>query len=204
MRHWLQMAETFRGAVLVPVLAMAAFCQQAPKETGIATEWDTRSNMAALLAHVKQLEPLVKQINPQPWVAKGATETYVKQLDSSLGSLQNLIGATERLAKEPDKLQAALDTFFRMERVEILLASLKEGARKYQSGALADQLTKLLAENSVHRDRLRQHLMDLAAAREQEFRIADEEAQRCRGILSRQSLTETKPESRRNRRLERR
>jgi hypothetical protein len=43
------------------------------------------------------------------------------------------------------------------------------------------------AENSANRDKLRQYITDLAAAKEQEFDVADKEAQRCRGMLTKQT-----------------
>ena len=61
---------------------------------------------------------------------------------------------------------------------------LVEGARKHQSPALADQMQTVISENSTNRDQLRQYMQDLAAQKEQEFKIADSEAQRCRGAWS--------------------
>lgn len=43
-----------------------------------------------------------------------------------------------------------------------------------------------IAENTANRERLQRYILELAAAREQEFRVADAEAQRCRQSLSRQ------------------
>jgi hypothetical protein len=44
----------------------------------------------------------------------------------------------------------------------------------------------IVSENSTNRDQLRQYMQDLAAQKEQEFKIADTEAQRCRGSLVQQ------------------
>jgi hypothetical protein len=171
--------------LLVPLIAAGAvFPQQTPGVAGISPEWDVKVNMATLAADVKRLEPLLEQVKAADWREKGAPEAYIRQLRSSRASLENLILATAALANDPDRLTTALDAFFRMEKMEILIESLKEGVRKYQSSELADQLTELLASNSIHRDRLRQHIVDLAAAREQELKLMDQEAQRCRSQLS--------------------
>jgi hypothetical protein len=45
-------------------------------------------------------------------------------------------------------------------------------------------LIGVAAENSANRDKLRQYITDLAATKEQEFEVADREAQRCRGTLN--------------------
>lgn len=169
------------------------------QDGGVAPEWDVRSNMAALTADIGKLQPLLAEMQPRDWVNKGAPAAYVKQHESAAASMQHLAAATGKLAAEPDRLTAALDAFFRMEKMELLLASLKEGARRYQSPALADRVTAAIAANSVHRDRLRQHVAELAATREQEFEIVDREAQRCRGVLSRQGASAPAADSRRNR-----
>jgi hypothetical protein len=117
----------------------------------------------------------------------------VKQLDSARASARSLVAATSLLAQQPEKLPVALDAFFQMERMELLLTSLRDGIRKYQSGDLADHLNQAFAKDVVHRDRLRQHIRDLASLREQEFQIANEEAQRCRGMLTRQTAPEPRP-----------
>jgi hypothetical protein len=165
------------------LFASAGFAQQS---AGTSPEWDVRANMAALATEVQRLEPLLKQVKPAEWVQRGGPEAYIRQLKSSQASVQILVAATSALAKDPDRLPTAFNAYFQMERMEMLVGSLKEGVRRYQSAEIANELTTMLGASSVHRDRLRQHITDLAAAREQDFRIADDEAQRCRSSLSRQ------------------
>ena len=81
-------------------------------------------------------------------------------------------------------MTAVLDTFFRMESVDAMLRSVVAGIRKYQNPAVAELLAGLIADTSTDRDKLRQYLVDLAADREQQFRVMDQEAQRCRSALS--------------------
>jgi hypothetical protein len=47
-------------------------------------------------------------------------------------------------------------------------------------------MISVMAANGSNRDQLRQYISDLSQTREQEFKIADSEAQRCRGMLLRQ------------------
>ena len=70
--------------------------------------------------------------------------------------------------------------------METVLASFSEGLRKYSNPPMADLLNSAVAENAINKDRLQQYIMELAIARDQEFRVADQEAQRCRQTLSRQ------------------
>ena len=73
-----------------------------------------------------------------------------------------------------------------MQAVEAQIGSLVEGVRRYQNPAVGDLLVGVLAANSENRDQLRQYITDLAQSKEQEFRVVDQEAQRCRGNLMRQ------------------
>jgi hypothetical protein len=151
---------------------------------GTAPEWDIRSNMSTLVADVGKLDPMLGHVKPQEWVAEGAPQAYVKQLESAKSLLQHLIASTNALAENPDRLTTALSAFFHFEKMELLLGSLNQGVRKYQSPDLADMITSLVARNSVHRDRLRQHIADLATVREHEFEMLNQEAQRCRAAAA--------------------
>ena len=79
-----------------------------------------------------------------------------------------------------------------MQAVDSTLGSLTEGVRKYQNPALASIMQAVIAENSTNRDRLRQYLQDLATQKEQEFQVADREAQRCRAALLRPTRAQDK------------
>jgi exosome complex RNA-binding protein Csl4 len=60
-----------------------------------------------------------------------------------------------------------------------------------------------MADNSRHRDMLRQHSIDLAATRENELKVINAEAQRCRTELSRKNAPETQPQPKSSRRRSR-
>ena len=77
--------------------------------------------------------------------------------------------------------------------METMLGSLIEGIRKYQNGAVGDLVQGIMNENSGNRERLRQYIVDLANEKEQEFQIADKEAQRCRGTILRPPSTPPRP-----------
>jgi hypothetical protein len=68
--------------------------------------------------------------------------------------------------------------------MEMELISLDPGLRKYQNAALADLISSILAEGNRNRDRFRQYVVDLAGSKEQQFDVADKEAQRCRESIS--------------------
>ena len=161
-------------------------------EPGVASEWDARKLIDALTAQAQHLKPIIDQVQPAAWVSKGASETYVAQWNSAQAQLKYLIASSDAFSRQPERLPLGLDTYFRMQAVDSVLASLTEGVRKYQNPALASIMQDVMAENSTNRDRLRQYLQDLATQKEQEFQVADREAQRCRAALLQQPAPKTK------------
>ena len=153
---------------------------------GVSADWDVTKSVASLSTQAARLKPILDQLTPQEWVAKGAPQTYVQQWKSAEDELGYLVTSAKALEKQPERLTLALDTYFRLQSLETRLNSLADGVRNYQNPAVGDLMLGVLAENSSNRDNLRQYITDLAAQKEQEFQVVDKEAQRCRGILSRQ------------------
>ena len=166
--------------LLMVLLPVGLFAQ------GVSADWDVTKSVAALSAQAARLKPILDQLTPQQWVAKGAPQTYVQQWRSAEDELGYLVTSAKALEKQPERLTLALDTYFRLQSLEARLNSLADGVRNYQNPAVGDLMLGVLAENSSNRDNLRQYITDLAAQKEQEFQVVDKEAQRCRGILSRQ------------------
>src|SRR5258708_2270944 len=160
------------------ILTSSAFSQ-----TGVSSEWDLRKLLDSLDLEAQHLKPIVDQVKPESWVSKGAPSAYVAQWTAAQAELRYLLSSSEALARQPEKLTFALDTYFRMQAMESTVGSVVEGVRKYQNPALANMMQSVLGENSANRDRLRQYVQDLAAQKEQEFQVADREAQRCRDKL---------------------
>jgi hypothetical protein len=165
---------------------------QAGTDQGVASEWDARKLIDALSVQAQHLKPLFDQVKPADWQSKGASETYVSQWTSAQAQLKYLISASEQFSRQPERLPLGLETYFRMQAVESALGSLTEGVRKYQNPALASIMQSVIAENSTNRDRLRKYLQDLATQKEEEFQVADREAQRCRAALLKEPVPKTK------------
>ncbi|MEP6962098.1 MAG: hypothetical protein ABI995_08465 [Acidobacteriota bacterium] len=146
--------------------------------------WDNSPKASELAAQAARLKPLLDQLKPAEWVARGASDTYVKQWNSAYQELEYLTASAAQLDKQPHRLTAALDTYFRLQALEWHFESLIEGVRKYQNPAVGDLLLGALRGNSGNRDGLREYILDLANQKEQEFTIIDQEAQRCRVQLN--------------------
>ena len=158
---------------------------QAPAP-GLPPEWETRKQLAALVANANRLDPVLGQLNPEAWKENGAPEAYVRQWQNTRKALSYLQISAERLAKEPNRVTFAMDTYFRLQSMEQMLGSLAAGVRRYQNPAIADLLMGIANENAANRDFLEQYMKDLAATHESELQVMDTEAQRCRSILSKQ------------------
>ena len=161
---------------------------------GVSASWDTSKDLAALIEQTERLNPLLEQLTPQQWEAKGAPATYTTQWRLARNEVGYLIGAAQAMQKQPEKLTLALETLFRLQAVEAQVNSLVDGVRRYQNAAVGDLLVSVVGANAGNRDLLRQYVSDLAQTKEQEFQIADQEAQRCRDMLIRQPPARPAPQ----------
>jgi len=160
---------------------------QAPQQAGLETPWDARQMLVDLDKDNEQLKPVLEQMNPQAWYdEKGASSTYIIQWHTAQTEVNDVIAVAKALALNPQNLSQALDLYFRLEALDITSRSVEEGALKYGARSPADQLSQLIARNFNSREHFRNYLRELAQTKEANFRVADEEAQRCRGMISKE------------------
>jgi hypothetical protein len=171
---------------LFPLLSVPFLFQTAHAQASVSAPWDIKETIASLTAQTDRLKPVLNQLTPDQWVANGAPETYIAQWHSAQREVGDVETASAALQKQPEKLSSALNLFFRIQTMETRLSSLVDGVRHYQNPAVGDLIVGIVAENSANRDKLRQYISDLADQQEQEFAVADKEAQRCRVQLNRQ------------------
>jgi hypothetical protein len=164
-----------------------------PKPAGLESAWTLRTILDELLKDNEKLEPLLAQMNPQEWVSKkGASAVYIQQWQTAHTQLNEVLAASKLLAQRTESLPLALDDYFRLEALEVTSRSLEEAVTRYGDRFTADQLNGLIARNFSRRERFRDYIRDLAASSELNFKLADEEAQRCRGIISREPVKRAK------------
>jgi hypothetical protein len=128
--------------------------------------------------------PELDKLDPQVWASKGASETYLRQLESSKQQARALADQSRALIRNPEKLSASLELLFRIQGLDTMLSSLVEGARHYQSPGEAGALEAVAVQDGVYRDRLQGYIVNLAAEREHDLEVMDREAQRCRGQVT--------------------
>ncbi|MGA7409533.1 MAG: hypothetical protein WBW33_03550 [Bryobacteraceae bacterium] len=165
-----------------------AQASQPSTETGIETPWDARKLLFELNSRNQQLKPLLETIDPQAWYdQKGASSAYISQWHTAQDQLKYAESSVQKLSLETESIAACLDAYFRMEALESTERSLLEGVRKYGERTVAEQLEQLIARNFNDRERFRTYMVDLSVNKEHLFKIADQEAQRCRGMISKEA-----------------
>jgi hypothetical protein len=158
---------------------------QAQSEAGLEAPWDVRKILTQVGNDTQQFQPVLAQMNPQQWYnQKGAPSTYIVQWQTAQRQVNDVLYSIRQLSQKTDSLPLALDTYFRLEALDVTARSLDEGAQRYANRATADKLNALIAHNFNNRERLRDYIRDLAASTEQNFKIADDEAQRCRAMIT--------------------
>jgi hypothetical protein len=181
------MALSLRGLVVLACAALlhgqTANPAPAQRTAGLETEWDISVVLGEMGAHAGRLLAALDRTDAKAWVGKGASETYVEQLDSCKRQVKAFQDGAIALASDPEKFADALELLFRIEGANTMLGSLGEGIRKYQSPEDAQALAALVAENGINLGRFQKYIVDLAAERERRFAVMDGEAQRCRGFL---------------------
>jgi hypothetical protein len=160
--------------------------QVAHAQPAVSSPWDIKETIVALSAQTARIKPVLDQLTPVEWVQKGAPEAYVAQWRTAQRELTDVETASTALEKQPEKLSAAINVYFRVQALEARLTSLVDGVRTYQNPAVGDLIVGIVGENSGNRDKLRQYISDLTEQKEQELAVADKEAQRCRVQLNRQ------------------
>jgi hypothetical protein len=161
---------------------------QTSTDSGVETPWDAQKLLTELNGRNQELKPLLESFSPQEWMdQKGAPSTFLSQWYTAQDQLRYSEGAVKRLTLETESIAACLEAYFRMEALESTERSLLEGVRKYGERTVAEQLDQLIARNFNNRERFRTYMVELSSNKERMFKIADAEAQRCRGMISKEA-----------------
>ncbi|HKD10030.1 MAG TPA: hypothetical protein VKB79_29250 [Bryobacteraceae bacterium] len=166
--------------------------QQQPPPPPYTDDPQTVDILNRIAKQTARLTPLLDQVHAQEWVAKGASETYVAQLESIRAQVQAVGTEMAGIAQHPDNMPECLRGLFRVQTLHGSMQSLMGGLRRYQNAALADLIESVASEDQGELEKLQNHILDLANRREQEYLIADHEAQRCRAEISRDPPKNTK------------
>jgi hypothetical protein len=172
-----------RPILLLCAAAALAQAQPPAPAAGLEPPWNVAVILEEIAANANRVIPAIERIDPKGWVARGASETYAAQWQSSREQMRALADGARALAKNPERLSQSLELFFRIEALDQMLLSIEEGARKYQSPQAAQGIQDVYAEGGANRERFRQYIVNLAAERERQFDVMDKEAQRCRATF---------------------
>jgi hypothetical protein len=165
----------------VRIFLLAAACVSCLQAQGVTAPWDLKKTLESLQVSGNRLKPVIEQLDPKQWMEQGAPDGYETQKKEILKQLQAVTSVANRLAADTERLTLALDLFMRIDSFDLNLQSLAEGARNYNNPAVAELIVGMRNENGHARQALRNYVVELAESKEQEFKIVDQEAQRCRG-----------------------
>ena len=65
--------------------------------------------------HAARIEPMLQQLKPNDWVAKGAPDTYVTQWNSAIEQLHAIQTDMSALAQHPDQMTECMKALFRVQ-----------------------------------------------------------------------------------------
>jgi Mg2+ and Co2+ transporter CorA len=181
-------ASFFISAFCISGCISPAFGQRTPQATASALMGDAQviAVFNAISQHMARLEPMLEQVRVKEWVAKGAPDAYVQQLQSTTREMHGIEDDMARMAQHTEEMQACMRALFRVQAFHVPLNSLMSGLRNYQNPALADLIESVAAEDQTQIGKLEQYVLQLADAKDQQYAIVDKEAQRCRAALSSQ------------------
>jgi hypothetical protein len=155
-----------------------------PAASGLETDWDIAVTLRAIAAHAARVLPALDRADAGSWTRKGAPEAYAAQLQSAKDQAHAITADAVALAADPERLALSLGLLFRTQALTTLLASVAEAVRNYQDPAQAQALIALAAEGDPSREHFQQYIVNLAAEREKELAVMDQEAQRCRALVT--------------------
>ena len=150
----------------------------------VPPSWDTPQLFTEIIHANVKLQPVLKQVHPNEW--KGAPASLQALWEASVKANQALQTHAAAVAKTPDSLADSLRLLEEVRDLNEHMLELSAGVRQYQNPELADLIDGMLAESKPARDAYSQRVLDLATQREEQFEVADHEAQRCRAQLSKQ------------------
>ncbi len=163
------------------VFGVGALQAQDPTPEGVQPVWNVKTMCQELSDQLSRFQPLLEKVNPKEW--KNSADAYAKQLEDLEKQIGYLKRTLDELAADPGRMTKALEGFLRMQTVESMMQSMIAGVRRYQNPAMADLLQGVLNEVGPYAQALQDYLVQLVAQKEAEFKIIDEEAQRCRSQL---------------------
>ena len=131
-----------------------------------------------------RLLPVLDKVDAKAWVASGASDTYVAQLQSSKEQAKAVAAEAKALAANPERLSASLEVAVSDSGAGEYAGLAGRGDPEVSGRGGRTGAARVVAQGGANRDRLQRYIVNLAAEREQDLQVMDREAQRCRGILT--------------------
>ncbi len=110
----------------ISVLAMFSLALAAPaqQQQQLMTDPQIIGIFTGIAQHAARMEPMLQQLRPNEWVAKGAPDTYVMQWNSQIEQLHAIQSDMLALGQHPDQITECMKALFRVQASD-------QGARLY-------------------------------------------------------------------------
>ncbi len=175
------------------VVGVQIACAQQVPVAPVQSDQQVGEMYGRIANNFARLRPMFDQVRAADWVAKGASETYITQVDSLRLQVVAVQREMDLLSRTSSRLDTSIRALFRAQNCHRSLDSLMAGLRRYQNPSLADLIQAVAAEDNDDLAKLQEYILELAGQKEQEYLIVEKEAQRCRGMISVQPPTPPKP-----------
>jgi hypothetical protein len=172
--------------VFIATVLVVLFACRLEVQAQQAAEPEVLAAFHSIAQHAARLLPMLDQVRAKEWMAQGAPEAYVAQVDLARRQIEAIGTEMEALTQHSDHMQECMKGLFRVQAFHGGLDSLLGGLRKYQNPALADLIQSVAAEDQSDIEKIQAYVLELADEKEQEFQVVEHEAQRCRATLSKQ------------------
>src|SRR5882724_1591791 len=91
------------------------------------TDQDIAGIFNGLSQHAAKVEPMLQELRPADWVAKGAPDTYVAQWNASLQQLEGIRTDMSAMAQHPDHMTDGLKAMLRVRATHQVIIALMGG-----------------------------------------------------------------------------
>ena len=115
---------------ILPLLFLPTALLPPTEAQGVSAPWDISQTLSSLSEQTQRLTPVLDQLKPEQWEAKGAPAAYTSQWRNARSEVGYLLAAAQTLRKQPEKLTLALETLFRLQAVESQINSLVDAVRR--------------------------------------------------------------------------
>jgi len=149
---------------------------------GLPPPWEAKQVIQQVRAQVSRVSAALGQLPVAEWQGTGAAN-YVAVAESARRQMAGIGGALDRLANQPERLNASIHLFLALQHVESNLDTLAKGAAQFQGPEAARELEDATNDLLNQRERLIKYILELVQFLESTSTATQRELESCRSQL---------------------